>query len=181
MPTPSTAPAMVFHGLRRTDPMAMPATPTTKATMGWILKAARNASAVSPTLHHTTITLADADLINPLPTMLTRINVTAVALCMRAPATSPQTPETHGVPVAPRTSWRSPPPLRARIFCPVSCRPKKNRPSPRMTPLKINMGQRTMPSPPARTRSGFAPSGMALARRETLHRASGVTVKGRKR
>ena len=82
----------------------MPATPTTNATTGWMLNAAKNASAVSPTLHQTTITLAAADWIRPLPTMLTKINVTAVALCISAPATSPQTPDSHGVPVARRTS-----------------------------------------------------------------------------
>ena len=98
--------------------------------------AARNARAVSPTLHHTTTIRAEDVWINPLPTMLTRMNVTAVALCISAPATSPSNAASTGVCVADLTRFLNPPLLNWRRFCPTNCNPRKNNPSPRMRLFK---------------------------------------------
>ncbi len=54
--------------------------------------------------------------------------MTAVALCMSAPATNPKAPPSNGDCVMLLMMERNPPPLNRRRFSPTSRRPRKNKP-----------------------------------------------------
>src|SRR5262245_51916516 len=107
-----------------------------------------NASPVSPTLHQMMMGSAAAISITPPLTMLTRMKVTAVALCIRSPKTTPtsaaRTVEWVVWPTRARKlsleSWRR--------FCPISWMPRKKRPRPRTRALGVDgvMGATPLPS-----------------------------------
>src|SRR5262249_24801205 len=100
-----------------------------------MLNVVRNASAVRPTLHHTMIGSAARVVMSPLLARPTRMKVTAVALCMRPPKTSPTRFACNGECVVRWTSVRKLAPASWRSDIPISWMPRKKKPRPRTSVL----------------------------------------------
>src|SRR5262245_52216930 len=96
-----------------------------------MLSVVRNASAVRPTLHQTMIGSAARVVMSPLLARPTRMKVTAVALCMRPPKTSPTRLASRGECVVRCTSVRKLAPASCRSDIPISWMPRKKSPRPR--------------------------------------------------
>src|SRR5262249_51823700 len=92
-----------------------------------------------PTLVQVMTRKAAGGTTRPLLTMLTRMNVTAVALCINAPNTRPRTPASTGEPVDRAIRERKLGPVMRRRFSPTWCIPRKNRPSPRISRPKMSI------------------------------------------
>jgi hypothetical protein len=101
-----------------------------------------NASAVSPTLHQT-MTGSAADVsTSPVVTRPTRMNVTAVALCMSAPKSTPTRLASGREWIVRCTSAPKLGPASWRSAIPISWMPRKKRPRPRTSVFGVGAGMR---------------------------------------